>query len=192
MNVKRVLTSFLIFMMVTAGIAYAANKILVSKGTALLFADSFQAEDVGFTLSGLAAGTGCTTTCNRCSARYTKTGTNVKSQRWEIRPHFQLTGTNVIGEVVEFYVATSNLTNVQGGIVATDSAYDINVKKAFTFIGVAPVYQTTSNITMEYAFTATIEEAAFQICVSNQTTLPFRTDTNVHGVVVTPMDLEVQ
>ena len=194
MSLKKIAMWFVIFTMVTATVAYAVNnKILVAKGTPLLFADSFQSEDVLMTLSGLAAASGCTTACNRCSARYTKTGTNLKSQRWEMRPHFQLTGTNVVGEVVEFYIATSDGTNAQGGVSTSDAAFDINVKKAFTFVGTAPVYQGTSNTTMTFAFTdIIINEAAFQVCVSNQTSLPFKTDTAVHGIIMTPMDLEVQ
>lgn len=190
---KKVLVGFLLFIVITAGIAFAANKILVSKGTPLLFADSAQTEDVTMTLSALAAGTGCTTACNRCSARYTKTGTNAKSQKWEMRPHIQLTGTNVISEPIEFYISTSDGTLSQGGIATTDANFDINVKKAFTFVGILPVYQTASNTTMVAAFTdITINEAHFSVCVSNQTTLPFRTDTAVHGITMTPMDIEVQ
>jgi hypothetical protein len=193
MTIKRVLVSFLIFMVVTATTAYALNKILVAKGTALLFADSAQTEDVTITLSALAALSGCTTGCNRCSARYQKTGANVKSQRWEMRPHIQLTGTNSLSDVVEFYISTSDGTNAQGGIGTGDAAFDINVKKAFTFVGVLPVYQTNTNTTMTVAFTdIVINEAYFSVCVSNTSTLPFKTDTAVHGITMTPMDIEIQ
>lgn len=193
MTVKRVLISFLIFTLVTATVAYAANKILVSKGTPLLFADTAQTEDVALTLSALAAGTGCTTACNRCSTLYTKTGANLKSQKWEMRPHIQLTGTNVVGETVEFYIATSDGTNIQGNVSTTDATFDVNKRKNLTFVGILTVDQTSSNTTMVAAFTdITINESAFSVCVSNQTTLPFKTDTAIHGITMTPMDVEVQ
>lgn len=183
---KKVLVGFLMFMSVTAGVAYAANKILVSKGTPLLFADSAQTEDVTMTLSNRTAGSG------QCSARYTKTGANVKSQKWEMRPHIQLTGTNVVGEVLEFYVSTSDLTNAQGNIATTDAALATDKRKNLTFAGILVVDQTTTNTTMVAAFPVVIEEAAFSVCMWNATSLPTKTDTAIHGIVMTPMDIEVQ
>jgi hypothetical protein len=186
MTIKRVLVSFLVFMLVTATVAYAANKILVSKGTALLFADAAQAEDVTLTMSAIAAGAG------QCSNQYTKTGANVKSQNWEMRVHLQLTGTNVVGEVVEFYVATSNGTYTQGAIGSTNAALSSNARKNLTFAGVLIVDQTATNTNMIAAFDVTIKEALFQVCFWNATTLPLKTDTAVHGIQMTPMDIEIQ
>lgn len=183
---KKMLGTFLIFMCVTVSIAYAANKILVTKGTPLLFADAAQTEDVTLTLSALAADAG------RCSARYQKTGGNVKSQRWEMRPHIQLTGTNVVGEVIEFYVSTSDGTSAQGGIATTDAALTTDQRKNLTFVGMLIVDQTTTNTTMIAAFPVVIEEAYFSVCVWDASSLPLKTDTAVHGIVMTPMDLEVQ
>ena len=173
-------------MVVTAGTAWALNKILVAKGTPLLFADSAQTEDVTMTLSALASGAG------RCSARYQKTGGNVKSNRWEMRPHIQLTGTNVVGETVEFYVATSDGTSAQGTVATTDAALATDKRKNLTFAGVLVVDQTTTNTTMITSFPVVIEEAYFSVCVWNGSTLPLKTDTAIHGIVMTPMDVEVQ
>jgi len=173
-------------MLLTATVAYAANKILVTKGTALLFADSAQTEDVTITLSALASGAG------RCSARYQKAGGNVKSQRWEMRPHIQLTGTNVVTDVVEFYVSTSDGTNAQGAIATTDAALVTDKRKNLTFVGILAVDQTTTNTTMAASFPVIIEEAYFSVCVWNSSTLPFKTDTAIHGIIMTPMDIEVQ
>lgn len=183
---KKVLVGFLVFMVATASVAYALNKILVSKGTPLLFADSAQVEDVTITLSALAAGAG------RCSARYTKTGANVKSQRWEMRPHIQLTGTNVVNDTVEFYVSTSDGTYAQGNIATTDGALVTDKRKNLTFAGILSVDQTTTNTTMVAAFPVTIEESNFSVCVWNASTLPFKTDTAIHGITMVPMDVEVQ
>jgi hypothetical protein len=184
---KKILASLLLFILVTASTAWALNKILVTKGTALLFADAAQAEDVTITLSALAAGAG------RCSARYQKTGGNVKSQFWEMRPHLQLTGTNVVTDVVEFYVSTSDGTNAQGAIATTDGALVTDKRKNLTFVGVLAVDQTTTNTTMTASFpNIYIGEAYFSICVWNSSTLPLKTDTAVHGITMTPMDIEVQ
>jgi hypothetical protein len=183
---KKVCGGFLIFLLLTVGVAYAANKILVTKGTPLLFADAAQTPAATMTLSNRTAGTG------QCSARYTKTGGNVKSQKWEMRPHIQLTGTNIVGEVLEFYVSTSDGTNAQGNIVTTDAALTTDKRKNLTFAGVLVVDQTTSNTTMTAAFPVTIEEASYSVCMWNATSLPTKTDTAIHGVVMTPMDIEVQ
>jgi hypothetical protein len=183
---KKILAGFLIFIMLTGSIAYAANKILVLKGTPLLFADSAQSEDVTITLSALAAGAG------RCSARYQKTGGNVKSQRWEMRPHLQLTGTNVVNEQVEFYISTSDGTTAQGAIATTDAALATDKRKNLTPVGNLVVDQTTTNTTMGAAFAnIQIDEAYFSICVWNASSLPLKTDTAVHGIVMTPMDIEI-
>jgi hypothetical protein len=187
---KRVVGAFLVFLLLTAGLAYAANRILILKGVPITFTDT--GGDRALTLAGLAAATGCTTACTRCSAQYVKTGANVKSQLWEMRPHLQLTGTNSLNEVVEFYVATSDGTFVQGNIATTNGLIDINKRKNLTFAGVLVVDQQATNTTMVAAFPRiVIDEVAFQVCVSNQTSLPFNSSA-VHGVTMTPMDLEVQ
>jgi len=55
------------------------------------------------------------------------------------------------------------------------------------------VDQTTTNTTMGAAFSnIQIDEAYFSVCVWNASSLPFKTDTAVHGIVMTPMDIEVQ
>jgi len=185
---KKILVSFFVFMIATATVAYAANRILALRGTTIAFSDSVTP---ALTLSALAAGTGCTTACTRCSAQYTKTGANVKSNRWEMRVGARLTGTNVLNETVEYYVSTSDGTNTQGNIATTNSTIDINKRKNLTFAGVLVVDQTTSNTTMVASFPVTIDEIAFQVCASNQTTLPFETGTASY-VKMTPMDIEVQ
>jgi hypothetical protein len=186
---KKVLVSFLVFMLVTATVAYAANKILAARGTTITFLDT--GGTAAITLSALAAGTGCTTACTRCSAQYTKTGANVKSNRWEMRVGARLTGTNVLNEVVEYYVSTSDGTNTQGNIATTNSTIDVNKRKNLTFAGILVVDQTTTNTTMVATFPVTIDEVAFQVCVSNQTSLPFETGTASY-VKMTPMDIEIQ
>lgn len=173
--------------------AYAVNKILVAKGTPITFADSAQTPTKNLTMTALAAGTGCTTACTRCSAIYTKTGNNAKSQYWEMRPTVQLTGTNVVNESIEYYVALSDGTDIQGNIATTDGTIDVNKKKNLTFAGVLVVDQTTTNTSMKAAFqNIFIPTSDFSVCVSNQTTLPFKTDTGVHIVKMTPMNIEVQ
>jgi hypothetical protein len=185
---KKIVVSFLVFMLATATIAYAANRILALRGTTIAFSDSVTP---ALTLSALAAGTGCTTACTRCSAQYTKVGANVKSNRWEMRVGARLTGTNVLNEVVEYYVSTSDGTNTQGNIATTNSTIDVNKRKNLTFAGILVVDQTTTNTTMVATFPVTIDEVAFQVCVSNQTSLPFETGTASY-VKMTPMDIEIQ
>ena len=193
-NHRKLLTVLMLLALVAASTAYAVNKILVAKGTALIFADGAQSPTGGtLTLSGLAAGTGCATTCTRCSALYTKAGAYSKNQWWTMRPRLQLTGTNVAKETVAFYVATSDGTNLQGNIATTDGTIDINKVMNLTFIGTLVVDQTTTNTTMAAAFpNIYIGEDSFSVCVSNQSSLPFKTDTAVHRVTMTPMNLEVQ
>jgi hypothetical protein len=192
-NHRKLLTVFVLLVFVGASTAYAVNKILVAKGTALIFADSAQTPTQNLTLSALAAGTGCTTACTRCSAVYTKAGAYVKNQWWTMRPRFTLTGTNVVNEAVNFYVATYDGTNMQGNISTSDGTIDINKVKNLTFVGTLVVDQTTTNTTMAAAFpNIYIGEDAFSVCVSNQTTLPFQTSTSAHRVTMTPMNIEVQ
>lgn len=168
-----------------APLAHAVNDIYWDRGTSKLFADSAQSEDVTITLSALASGAG------RYSARYDKgSGSQPTKFSWEC--HLQLTGTNVVGEVVEFYVALSDGTNAQGALGTSDAALATDKRKNLTLIGVLVVDQTTTNTTMVAHGTVDIYTRYFSLGVWNATALALKTDTAVHGCTFTPVFPEIQ
>jgi hypothetical protein len=171
--------------------SYAANKILISPGTPITFADAAQTPTGGtFTLTGVAAGTGW------YSTRYDK-GAGSKSWWWGWRCHAQLTGTNVPGEPIEWYVSTSdsaaaaNFTD--GQLLATPSAaLPTDKRKNLKLMGILYVDQFTSNATMTASGYVEIKERYFALAVWNGASLNFNANTGVHGCSMTPFDFEVQ
>lgn len=187
MHDRRFLAGLLLGMLLSLPCpSWAASKILVVPGTALTFADAAQTPTGGtFTLTGLATGAG------QYSARYDK-GVGAKSSWWGWRCHAQLTGTNVVGDVIEWYVSTSDGGNAQGQLGTTAAALTTDKRKNLTLIGVLVVDQTTTNTTMTASGYVEIKERYFSMAVWNATSLNFTSSTSVHGCTMTPLDLEVQ
>src|SRR5580765_8124807 len=116
----------------------ATSKQYVTSESSLLFADSAQVEDATWTLSALAAGAG------RISARYDR-GATAHAQDYKWRCTIQLTGTNVVGETVEWYMASSDGTNPDGQLGTTDGALVTGKRNNLIPLGMTVVDQTTTN-----------------------------------------------
>ena len=166
------------------GLAVTSNQY-VSPGTAKVFGDSAQTPDVTWTLSALASGAG------RISARFDK-GSGAQPALWELKCRLQLTGTNVVGASVEFYISPSDGTNPDGEIGTADAALTTDKRRDLTLAGVLVVDQTTTNTTMTRSFQVYVPNRYFSLGVWNATTLPFKTDTAVHRCTATPMVPQMQ
>jgi hypothetical protein len=169
----------------------AANKILVAPGSPVTFGDAAQTPTGGtLTLTGLATGTG------QYSTRYDK-GAGSKSWWWGWRCHAQLNGTNVPGDIIEWYVSTSDNASTanytDGQLLATPSAsLSSNQRKNLKLMGLLIVDQTTTNTTMTASGYVEIKDRYFQVAVWNSASLNFTGSTSVHGCSMTPLDFEVQ
>lgn len=188
---RRLLWAVLIGLFSVAG-AWAAQTEWLAPGTPLLFADSAQSEDVTITLSALAAGAG------RYSARYDKNalglsvtvnGASVTAMpsHWRWSCHVQLTGTNVVGAPIEVYIIRSDGTDVDGNLGTSDAALASDKRRNLLFAGILTVDQTSSNTTMTGSGIVEIPTRYFSLGLWNGTTLPFKTDTAVHGCYLTPL-----
>jgi hypothetical protein len=162
-----------------------ANALYLVRGTPLLFADTAQTEDVALTLSALANGAG------RVSAVYDQ-GSGAKPALWEWRLHLQLTGTNVVGAAIEVYCFTSDNSYEDGEIGTSDAALTTSKRNNGKLAGQLIVDQTTTNTTMTASGTLLIPTRYFSMGLWNATTLPLKTDTAVHGLVMTPLYWELQ
>ena len=154
-------------------------------GHAPLFADTAQTENVALTLTALATNAG------RVSTQYDQ-GVGPWPALWEWRLHLQLTGTNVLGAAVEVYCFTSDGTNRDGEVGATDAALVTGKRTNGKLAGLLIVDQTTTNVTMTASGTILIPTRYFSMGIWNGTTLPLKTDTAVHGLVMTPLYWEQQ
>lgn len=161
-----------------------AGELYLVRGTPLLFADTAQAENVALTLSALATNTG------RVSARYDQ-GTGATPALWEWRLHWQL-ATNVVGETVEVYCFPSDGTNPDAEVGTADAALAANTRATTPPVGLAVVYQVTTNITMTRSGVILIPQRYFSMGIWNATASAFRTDTGVHGLVMTPLYWQAQ
>jgi hypothetical protein len=161
------------------------SKLYTALETALLFADSAQTEDATMTLSALAAGAG------RVSARYDRgAGSHAALYEWRIR--WALTGTNVVGAALELFAFTSDGTNADGVIGTADAALASSLRDTTTPMGLAVVYQTTTNTVMVRSGYVYIAARYVSLGLWNATTLPLQTSTSVHGITLTPIPWESQ
>lgn len=172
--------------------AYNKQYLLPDTTNAKTFADSAQSPTGGtFTLSALASGAG------RISARYDKDAikdstSGAMPYLFELRCHVQLTGTNIVGAQVEFYIAESDGSNPDGEIGTSDAALTTDKRRNLKLAGILNVDQTTTNTTMSAAWKIEIRQRYYSVGIWNATTLPLRTDTSVHGCKVTPMTPQMQ
>ncbi len=186
MKRKLAIYSPLLQLLFIASISFAASsKQYVNPESVITFADSAQTPSATMTLSALASGAG------RISARYDRgSGAHAMCYNWEST--IQLTGTNVVGDVVEYYLSTSDGTNPQGQIGTADAALTTNKRNNITWLGNLVVDQTTTNTSMTVRGIVCFQERYVSAGVWNGSTLPFKTDTAVHNFKLTPMPLEQQ
>lgn len=157
----------------------------VRPGPPVVFATS--GGTVTWTLSNRPSGTG------RISARYDK-GTGAQPALWDVRCWISLTGTNVVGSTIEYYVATSNGTRADGEVGTADAALVSDQRRALTMLGVLSVYQTTTNTLMSASFhNVWIPTRYFSLGMWNPTGIPTETAPGTPaGCEATPMTPEVQ
>jgi hypothetical protein len=181
---RHLLSGFLLVCAVSTH-GFAASKQYVAPETVITFADSAQSPSATFTLSNRTAGTG------QVSARYDRgTGSHAALYKW--RCTIQLTGTNVVGEMIEWYIATSDGTNPDGEIGTTDAALTTDKRKNLFFIGATTVDQTTTNTNMTASGVVAIPDRYISLAMWNGTALPTKTDTAVHHCSLTPIPFESQ
>lgn len=181
----RIVWSVLLSLGLLASTTWAANKVYVNPESSILFADSAQVEQATWTLSALAAGAG------RISAQYDR-GAGAHAAWYEWRCRLRLTGTNVVGAVVEFYVATSDGTYVDGNVGTADAALASDKRNNLRPLGVLLVDQTTTNTEMVASGRIRLDARYLSLGIWNGTSLPLQTDTANHGCLLTPMPEEVQ
>ena len=146
----------------------------------ITFSDRSQFPTVPWTLSALAPGSG------RISDVY-DTGIEGPT-RWRMTCQVQLTGTNVIGEHIKYWLVPS----VHGSAGDRSWAWIVwpsCIDAEWRAVGTLDVYQTTTNTTMTTTFFDVVApERRFALAVWNATSLPFTTDSQAHGCTLTAMD----
>jgi hypothetical protein len=164
----------------------ANNRIRVNPGTPLSFADAAQTPTGGtFTLTGLATNTG------QYSARYNK-GTGPQPYLWAWRCHVQMAAAPTAGDVIEWYVSTSDGTNADGQLGTTTAALSSDKRRNLRLMGLLVIDQGTASVTMTASGTVEIKEQYFSLAVWNATAVNFLTSTALHGCTMTPMNQEVE
>ena len=165
----------------------APSKQYVNRETDLIFADAAQSPNGGtFTLSSLASGAG------QYSARLDRgTASHAWCYRWQLT--FQLTGTpNIVQQIVELWFASSDGINTDGELGSTTAALASDKRNNLLLLGNVLVDQTTTNTNMTGSGWFCHPSRYLQFGVWNGSTLPFKTDTTVHKLKITPFSLENQ
>ena len=121
-------------------------------------------------------------------------GAGAQPSLWEARCRLSITGTNVVGHDVQFYIASSDGTDIDNGLAATNTrSTSVDGRRNLRFIGSLIVYQTTTNTTIFASFNNIyIPSQYFSLVVFNNTTLPIETSTTKHRCVLTPQPFEMQ
>jgi hypothetical protein len=167
--------------------AVVSPSYLNSNATPIKFADSAQTPTAVLTMTGaqVTAGTG------RISGRYDR-GAGAQPALYYWTCTMSLTGTNVVGEVVEWYVAYSDGTNPDGQLGTADAALTTNKRNNLHLAGLTIVDQTTTNTNMTASGYVFIPSRYVQWATWNGTTLPFQSQTNVHFCLLYPLWWEQQ
>jgi hypothetical protein len=183
---RQLLVLLLVCGLLWAPAAWAASAQYTLPGTPVLFADAAQAGSIPWTLSNRTSGVG------RVSTAYDK-GVGAQPSLWEIRCWISLSGTNVVGQTVEYYLVTSDGTHADGEPAAGDVALNSDQRRVLTMLGVLPVYQTATNTTMTVSFrNVYIPSRYFRLAMWNATGLPTETSTSKHGCTATAMTPQMQ
>ena len=160
-----------------------ANAIYQQIGTEVSFAS---AGDVAFSAASVAAGAG------RKSAQWDR-GVSPQSEEYSWRAKCSLQATPVLGETIDFYMATSDNTILDGTVTAGDATFtDDDALPNMLWIGSLIVDTvTTTSIQASGVFRMT---ARYGVLVMwNSTAIETLSATaGDHDFIVTPVYLEVQ
>src|SRR4029077_9290656 len=152
-------------------------------GSSVTFGDT---ATVAGTLSNRGTGTG------QYSNRFDK-GAGAQPSLWEARCQISLTGTNVLGSQVEYYIVHSDGTNQDAGLGTTTGTFTSDQRRVLTRVGALSVYQTTTNTTMYASFrNIYIPNRFFAMGMWNNSGLSTETSTTKHLCVLFPMPFQMQ
>jgi hypothetical protein len=151
----------------------------------IFFGDSAQTPTAQITLSALASGDG------QISAQHDR-GTGARAAWFILRCRCALTGTNVVGEPVEYYIATSDGNNIDGEVGTADADLATAKRNNLTRVLTLLVDQTTTNTVMTASTLVFVPARYVSIGVWNGTSLPFQTSTTTHRCTLVPWALEQQ
>jgi hypothetical protein len=193
MKVNKQLRCLLIWLclgmlLVLPPMAFAANnRIRTNPGTALNFWDATATTGptAAFALTGIAAGAG------QYSARYDK-GAGPQAYLWAWRCHVQMATAPTAGDVIEWYVSTSDGTNADGQFGTTTAALTSDKRRNLRLMGILVIDQGTASVTMTASGYVEIKERYFSLAVWNATAAAFLNNVNINGCTMTPMNLEVE
>jgi len=181
---KKYFSLLLAFSFFWSSAAWATSLQYTSPGTSVTFADS--GGNIVLAFSNKASGTG------QISALYDK-GTGDQPSLWQAQCSISLTGTNVVGAQIEYYVSTSQDGTTMDGGLTLNSSFSSDKRRNLYLIGTLQVDQTTSNTTMIATFrNIQLPARYFASGFWNATSLPTETSTTKHKCVFTPMPYRMQ
>jgi len=166
-------------------VAWATSTQWTLPGTAITFADSGGTVTMAF--SAKASGGGQTSALSDLGA-----GAHVSL--FQAQCSISLTGTNVVGQGLEYYVVTSqDGATLDGGVTANAAWATSDKRRNLTWIGTLVVDQVTTNTTMIATFRNIYLPARyFALGFFNGSALPVETSTTKHKCVFTPMPIQMQ
>lgn len=165
-----------------------ANKVYQHNETALWFvpAAAAQAEDAAFEVHNLASGAG------RQSAQH-DFGTSARASVFAWRAFIQFATAPVVGEVVKFYLKTSDGNHPdnddgtsEGAVSAEDKLLNLRV------LGSIIVDEAVADVEMVASGLVTISERYTQVVCWNASADGLTNDVDENGVTLVPVPLEVQ
>ena len=180
---RRIVLYCLLFFFVTAGIAWAASKVYVATETVITWGDTGRTH--ALTFSGITSGT------LRMGARHDK-GSGSRAIDFTYLCQLSLTGTNVPNTTtVEFWVAWSDGTMIDGGISTSDaSAASADKRNNLHLAGLLVVDQATTNTVMMASGRFQVPTQYFSFGFYNGSGLPMQSvTTNYCSVYPTPPEL---
>jgi hypothetical protein len=162
-----------------------ANKVYLAPESVITFADSAQTPTVTITLANLGPGTG------RVSAQYDR-GIGAKPFLYKWRFSCQLTGTNVVGAVIDLFFATGDGANIDGEVGTIDAALPTDKRRNLQPLGSLTVDQVVTNTTMSSSGLIMLADRYISLGVWNGTGLTFNNSTSVHKLSLIPVPPEIQ
>jgi hypothetical protein len=181
---KHAFTILLMALLLLSGTAYAAtSKQYLVMEAPITIGDS---GTIVLTMNNLAFGAG------RMSTRYNR-GTAARAALFEWRCTITLTGTNTVGQVIEWYLATSDGTTIDGNLSATDGALPTDKRNNLKPIGITIVDQATTNTPIIASGWVLIPSQYFSWGVWNGTTATnFQATAGGSSCTLTPFSWENQ
>ena len=160
-----------------------ANAIYQQIGTAVSFAS---AGDVAFSAASVAFQAG------RKSAQWDR-GASPQSEEYSWRAKCKLQATPIVGETIDFYMATSDATIIDGTTTASDAAFtDENALPNMLYLGSLVVDTTgTDSIQASGVFRMT-ERYGVLVMWNNTAAETLSATAGDHDFIVKPVYLEVQ